>query len=257
MQTKYTNDGKKVAIVGKLNADQTIVQEIFITENGQEIPSGENFVVTSLHNEPVISWKEKKIKEVEAKYETEISKCEREIEALRKRHREESQKIKEKLNYIGLALKNANEQSFQTLVDYVTGEIKWIVVRDYDIELLPIEQFREMYEDKLRLISLFGKDDGSFTYAVGDYYDFSGGNKKFIPFKNYEDAFERFKSIVQSKDISDKTIESAKKYGFDLDEAKLNEWKSKKVKQLEQNIKDYQAKIQAWEEIKQATQRGN
>jgi len=46
MQTKYTNDGKKVGIVGKLNAEQTIVQEIFITESGQEIPSGENFVVT-------------------------------------------------------------------------------------------------------------------------------------------------------------------------------------------------------------------
>src|SRR6476659_8101217 len=41
---KYTDDGKKVMVVGKLNAQQTIVQEIFVSA-GQEIPSGENFVV--------------------------------------------------------------------------------------------------------------------------------------------------------------------------------------------------------------------
>lgn len=37
---KYTGDGKKVLVVGKLNAIQTIVQEIFVSA-GQEIPSGE------------------------------------------------------------------------------------------------------------------------------------------------------------------------------------------------------------------------
>lgn len=48
---KYTDDGKKVLVVGKLNAQQTIVQEIFVSA-GQEIPSGENFVVKSLHDAP-------------------------------------------------------------------------------------------------------------------------------------------------------------------------------------------------------------
>jgi len=46
---KFTSDGKKVAVVGKLNAQETIVQEIFVS-NGNEIPSGENFVVKSLHD---------------------------------------------------------------------------------------------------------------------------------------------------------------------------------------------------------------
>ena len=60
---KYTNDGKKVLIVGKLNSQETIVQEIFVSA-GQEIPSGENFVVKSLHDAPAESWKEKNLREL-------------------------------------------------------------------------------------------------------------------------------------------------------------------------------------------------
>ena len=63
MQTKYTTDGKKVAIVGKLNNTETIVQEIFVSENGSEIPAGENFVVKSLLDAPAKSWKESQIEQ--------------------------------------------------------------------------------------------------------------------------------------------------------------------------------------------------
>ena len=45
-QFKYTTDNKKVIVVGKLNSQETIVQEIFIS-NDSEIPSGEHFVVKS------------------------------------------------------------------------------------------------------------------------------------------------------------------------------------------------------------------
>ena len=43
---KYTTDGKKVVVIGNLNSQEKIVQEVFII-NDAEIPSGENFVVTS------------------------------------------------------------------------------------------------------------------------------------------------------------------------------------------------------------------
>lgn len=62
---KYTDDGKKVAVIGKLNAEQTIVQEVFVSQ-GQEFPSGENFVVKSLHDKPAESWKAKSLRELEA-----------------------------------------------------------------------------------------------------------------------------------------------------------------------------------------------
>lgn len=65
MEKKYLSDGRKVVIVGKLNNQETIVQEIFVTNNGSEIPSGENFVVKSLHDEPIMSYQKKKEKELE------------------------------------------------------------------------------------------------------------------------------------------------------------------------------------------------
>ncbi len=62
---KYTTDGKKVVIIGDLNQTDKIVQEIFVTENGDEIPQGERFVVRSLLDQPAKSWKETKLEELE------------------------------------------------------------------------------------------------------------------------------------------------------------------------------------------------
>jgi hypothetical protein len=69
--TKFTKDGRKVAILGKLNNNETIVQEIFVADDGSEFPGGENFVVTTLLDKPAESWKEKKVRELEERYETE------------------------------------------------------------------------------------------------------------------------------------------------------------------------------------------
>ena len=66
---KYTTDGRKVVIIGDLNQTEKIVQEIFVTEDGAEIPSGERFVVKSLLDTPAKSWKEKNIADLEARYE--------------------------------------------------------------------------------------------------------------------------------------------------------------------------------------------
>ena len=52
-EIKYTDDGRKVVVLGALNKQEKIVQEIFVIGE-QEIPSGENFVVKSLHDAPAI-----------------------------------------------------------------------------------------------------------------------------------------------------------------------------------------------------------
>lgn len=44
-EIKYTTCGKKVVVIGDLNQTEKIVQEIFVTNDGAEIPSGERFVV--------------------------------------------------------------------------------------------------------------------------------------------------------------------------------------------------------------------
>ena len=82
MEIKYTTDGKKVKVIGSLNNQQKIVQEIFITNDGSEIPSGENFVVTSLHEAPVESWKEKKLRELETNFDSTRRKLENDLKIL-------------------------------------------------------------------------------------------------------------------------------------------------------------------------------
>ena len=248
-EVKFTSDGKKVVVIGSLNSQEKIVQEIFVVD-GSEIPSGEHFVVKSLHDTPAVSWKEQELKKIEERYEMDRKRYDREIEDLRKSYRQKTQELRAKLNYIALSLKNANEKSFETLVDFITGEIEWIIVKHYDYQLLSINEFNQMYEDRLRLMSLFGKDDGTFTYAVGDYYDFSGGNKKFIPFKNYEDALEELKRLVIEDVVNEKNIALSEKYGFELNTEKLTAWKEKQIEQLNKNIESYQMQINKWNSSK-------
>ena len=142
-----------------------------------------------------------------------------------------------------MALKKANEDSFNTFVDYITGQIKWIVVKDYNLQLLSFDEFVQMDYYALRLISIFGEDDGTFTYAVGSYSDDSGGYKKFIPFKNYDDAFSYFKKLVLSRDVSEQTLEIAKKYDFEFPKDEVDKWRKIAIENLKMKIVAHEAVI--------------
>ncbi len=245
---KYTTDGKKVVIIGNLNAQEKIVQEVFIVNN-QEVPSGENFVVKSLHDAPAVSWKEKRIKEIEAQYDKEYNQRQDEMSKLNKRHREVSKEFRNKIEYIKKATEKITPETFDLLADYVSGEIKYILVVGYELKIFDMSEFHENYEDKLRLISFFGKDDGSFTYAIGDYYDYSGGNKKFIPFKTKEDAIEKLGDILRSKDKIGKDHKKlAEKYGIELDKVKLEELRQRSIESLQKNIDSHKKAISKWED---------
>lgn len=245
MEIKFTTDGKKVIVIGSLNSQEKIVQEIFIVD-GSEIPSGEHFVVKSLHDAPAVSWKEKELKRIESQYETDKFKYDNELKVLNARYRTISQELRNKIEYAGKVLKNVSPESFNTLVDYLTGEIKYIVKCGYSPELIEWKDFIQTYEDKLRLISIYGKDDGYLTYAVGDYCDFSGGSKHFKPFNNYEDAFEFFTKQILNCTISDEVIKVAKKHSIELPTEKVKEFQIKKTADLTKNIEQYQKAIDTW-----------
>lgn len=245
-EIKFTTDGRKVVVIGSLNSQEKIVQEIFIS-GGVEIPSGENFVVKSLHDEPVVSWKETKTAAIEKAYNETKAKYNTDTEFMYKKYRTKASELSGKLDYMGKALKNVSEDSFKTLVDYITGEIKWIIVNNYRLELLPIEKFNQLYENKLRLISIFGKDDGSMTYAVGDYYDYSGGHKSFIPFNNYIDAYAKFKELLIADGINDHNLKLADEFGIYFPKEDLDKYYSNQRAYLEKNITAYKSEIKKWE----------
>lgn len=245
-EIKFTTDGKKVVVIGSLNSQEKIVQEIFIVD-GSEIPSGEHFVVKSLHDSPAVSWKEKEIKSIEERFATDSLKYRMETEKLYKEHQKQASELRAKLQYVGKALKNADKQSFETLVNYITGKINWIIYEHYSsVELIPIEKFNQMYENKLRLISLFGSDDGSFTYAIGDYYDRSGSTKTFHPFDSYDEALVEFKILLLKKDVSEENIKLAKQFGISYPADKVESYIKKRIESYNKNIYSAQKNIEQY-----------
>ncbi len=72
-----------------------IVQEIFIS-NGNEIPSGENFVVKSLHDAPAVSWKENDLKKLDQLIKENKEVSNRACESLEKSGKSFAKKIQKK-----------------------------------------------------------------------------------------------------------------------------------------------------------------
>jgi len=260
MEIKFTTDGKKVVVIGNLNAQEKIVQEIFLVNN-IEVPSGENFVVKSLHDAPAVSWKESEIKKLDALYERERKAHDKRMDELNKGLRRTREELSAKLCYVAKALKNVSEESFNLITDYLCGNIKYIVVEGYKTELIDIDKFQQSesydgYWDKsnLRLISIYGNDDGTLTFKQGQYSDGSGGNRaSFHPFKNYELALDKFKELLVAKNISDDTILQAKEYGITLDPDKLSAYKENKrqsyIKNIESANKNLESYKKALEDI--------
>ena len=249
---KFTTDGKKVIVIGSLNSQEKIVQEIFIVD-GSEIPSGEHFVVKSLHDAPAVSWKENDLKKLEERYERERKQYNAEIDKNYKQYKEKTQEFRLKFQYIASALKNADEKSFELLCDFICGDIKFIVVNQYNPEILTMDQFKQMYEDRLRLFSLFGKDDGTFTYAVNQYYDYSGSHTFFYPYKNYDDALGKLKEILFSKKVSVEGLKTAEKYNIKYPTEMVNVYKDEIIKQISGNIENYMKQISQWSETLENT----
>lgn len=247
MEIKYTTDGKKVVVLGNLNSQEKIVQEIFVID-GKEIPSGENFVVKSLHDAPAISWKEKRIKEIDDEYKEAQFRQDNEIKTLKARFKTISSELREKISESGKLLKNVSPESFDTLVNYLTGEIKWIVKTGYSPELIEFKDFIQTYEDKLRLVSLYGRSDGSLTYAIGEYSDWSGGHKIFKPFVNYEDALVYFKNQLLQNDVSWDRLKMAKQYNIELNKDKIEKFKNNEKERMNKDIENWSKSINTYKE---------
>lgn len=243
---KYTSDGKKVSIVGKLNAQETIVQEIYIS-NGLELPSGENFVVKSLHDAPAISWKEKNLIDLEARYDKDRRDLEGRIDDLRKKYTSQSNLFIEKIKFIGAFLKEASEETFELIADYVSGKITHIVEHNYGApKVFDFDQYNQQYESRLRLLTFFGANNGACTMGIGHYSDYGGGSTKIYPCKSLEAAINKMKDIILSGSLSAESITCAKKYGISIPKDKIDAYTEKQKDSLLVNISRHQKAIDTW-----------
>lgn len=192
---KYTTDGKKVLVVGKLNAEQTIVQEVFVASNGQEVPSGENFVVGSLHDEPLVSWKSKKLKELEAHYEKTKADWEIRISKLQKESRQHEQKLLHKAKALLHFELQADPKQMRVLQMFMAGEINFFYTRQFNHgQILTWDSAYQRADgnegriESIKLVSLFGDSKGDLSYRIADYSDGSGNWRTIVPFATYEEA---------------------------------------------------------------------
>jgi hypothetical protein len=242
MQTKYTNDGKKVAIVGKLNADQSIVQEIFITKNGQEIPSGENFVVTSLHDQPVKKWSTY----YQDRCAQEEKECEYKLKQIQEQNRrlyDQLKRYKENIN----SLRDGSPIDFAGFLAQASSifdpENKWVVIKDYS------RWYLYEYENLFQ---------GSYGISVKVYL--SGVNKKlyvttsdsnytdFAVFPTKEAAAQYIKDrILSSASISDEDLKIAEKIGIELPTNLVNDFKSRKLEEKNKQLKEAMDRVVAIE----------
>jgi len=208
-ERKYTDDGRKVLVVGQLNAEQTIVQEIYVSGD-YEIPSGSNFVVSNLHNQPVETWKERRLREVEEKYESRMDSMEREFKAAQRRVSEATEKAKLRANSLFAFAKNADDTQLRRLHDFVAGNITHFFVDDFlqpqiatweDDLLFQMESGmgRRKIED-LKLLSLVGRSKGNLAFNIGRYSDGSGGlGTEIIPCRSYDEALSEAQSVLDAR----------------------------------------------------------
>jgi len=237
-EIKYTSDGKKVAIIGKLNSNETIVQEIFVTKDGAEIPSGENFIVKSLHDNPVISWQEKKTQEYNKLYEESRKTYENYNLTTKQQLQKEQKLLAEKLRYIKSVIDNVCIESFDMVKKVLLGEYKYYIDSDYNPEIKDIETFRCSYDDKkFKLLSLFGSDDGTLNFYLNNYSDGSGYYQCVYFFETEEEAIQKLIELIQNhKYINEHNIMLSKKYNFQLDKELLNKYYKTQKDQINTDI---------------------
>jgi hypothetical protein len=198
MNIKYTQDNKKVHVVSQLNSNQSIVQEVFVDNSGNEVLAGEQFVVntSSLTDDSgLITWKESKLKELEQSYESRKTHWINSINEMERTLSETYEKANIKLNYLLDFIENSDVKELQTLNNFLTGKITHYYMKGHSPAIYSFED-KNSYKhdlnskriDGIKLLSLFGDSKGYLSYRLNRYRDGSGGWIEIVPACSYQEA---------------------------------------------------------------------
>ncbi len=228
---KFTADGKKVAVIGYLNAKETIVQEIFVYD-GTEFPAGEHFVVKTLLGVPAETYEHRKERELKEN----IKKLEKDRDILKNeisRFIANAAAASEKVKWIKGITEPEVEKVFENIKSVLCNEYTHIVFKDYHgliIEEWNVELFSQddRYGENrgfngIRMVSLYGVWNKrlEMDWRVYDYRDGSGSSEKFTPCKSLQEAIDYCAGVINSQDcISDKDVDLCLKYNIPVDKEK-------------------------------------
>lgn len=226
METKFLSDGRKVVIVGALNNQETIVQEVFVTAQGDEIPGGERFIAKSLHDTPVESYLSKE----KARQEAALAKAKATMESVNREIADTRNKLslyRDQLKQVKAFADHIDEQDLNHFVDVMTGKLNYAVRADYRIP--KIERYSEYmsridnyYGNKkyegMKAMTVLGNSDGKICLRVTSYSDGSGSHSDVTFFKTYEEAQSFVKScaikLIDSLRIEE--LQQLKKMGIEF-----------------------------------------
>jgi len=241
---KYTADGKKVVVIGDLNQTEKIVQEIYVTEDGCEIPQGERFVVKSLLDAPAKPWKEKELERLESEYEKKSAYWETKMKQLIADKESAYKALTARVRWLRNVAKEPQMKSLSnvltTIADFMDGSEKWILVDEWGGFVLEkfddngvsriMDKFERNDYDSMRLLSLFGQSDGSFDFKINNYSDGSGSDKKVLFFKSKREALDFMQAKFDNRSEYDsRDIEQLTKYELHIDPEKYNRYQTKLI----------------------------
>lgn len=252
---KYTTDGRKVVVIGDLNQTEKIVQEIFVTKDGDEIPSGERFVVKSLLDAPSKSWKEQELIKLEARFEKERKEWEDEIKKVQAEKELVYKSLSARVKWLKQVAKQPHPEALRKVVEtlalFLSNSDIWVFYADYStwcLEKYDQEGFSRIHDnvdrdyyrtrlENMKLVSLFGMTDGDFQFKISQYSDGSGSSNDVEYFKSKEDALiyiqNRFDSI---QSYNDNHLKIAEKFNLKINDTKLSAFRSNKKQSILENI---------------------
>jgi len=246
-EIKFTSDGRKVKVLGSLNATEKIVQEIFIID-GSEIPSGEHFTAKSLHDAPAVSWKEKELKELEVRYASAKQILESDI----KKAKEKSVIVKKKLESLYHLEQKIGAEQLTRLIDFISGNTKYVVTHALYGADMRIEEFdkfispSEYDRDDLKLCSVFGRSKGDICFGINQYSDGSGSTRFLTPCNSHDEAVVELGKMfaarmeAEATDLTDVDIKIAATYGLTIPSEKIEKKKARELVAAERKISDLQ-----------------
>lgn len=263
-EIKYTTDGRKVVMVGVLNQSEKIVQEIFVAEDGTEMPSGERFVVKTLLDTPAKTWRQKELEQLEQIYESERKEWETKINNLRKEKSLAYAALAARVKWLRNVAKEPHQQELKDAIsriaDILANENKYVVVRDYcrytmapfndeGINILDRidRDFGRTRYDSMRLLSLYGDCSGNLEFRINTYSDGSGNDQLVMFFRDEKQATEYIQAKINAvTEYTRGTIETAEAYGLRLDSNKLKAYQAKQREYIEKEIAALDQRIEGY-----------
>lgn len=230
MEAKYLSDGRKVVVIGQLNNVESIVQEVFVSESGDQIPSGEKFTTKSLHDEPVKPWKQKEAEKFEARHnkmKLEIKGIERELRIMKGKRQGHVDILNQNEKLIALF----DDCNVDDLSDVLMGNIKYIVATNsYQVKVQEFEDgifaWDNYYGDRryegLCMMKLYALKSSPYAsdrrckISISNYTDGSGTEHGYTFFKSDKELneflTEKVESSYKEEKLTLELIKEASKY---------------------------------------------